>query len=387
MAGEADEPVSVPRIAILGAFPRDFLMDEVAPRRHYATWLVQVAKVYAEVSGFEFHWVVVSKEFDQAFKVKKWGQTFHCLPAATGGTRATTLYREERKRIQAVLADIKPALVHGWGTEDIYALATVLSGYPHLVSMQGILTDYVLKNRVHLRDYLQALLELFVLYKAQKISVESEWGRKVLLRRNFNAEIHLVEYGVDERFFNTMWKPNPSCPVALFVGTVCSRKGTHDLVEAFADPALAGVELRIVGNGSPSYEARLKERSTPNVKWLGRLSGSEIAEQMSQAWALLLPTWADTSPNVVKEARVIGLPVITTPNGGQTTYVKDGVTGYLVAPGDVPALVNASRRLFSQFELCQAMGRNLQEEQRAALHPQETARRFLRIYSEMIGQG
>ncbi len=378
------------RVAILAAFPLHLLPGFDASeglKQHFATWLPQLARIYAAQPHFEFHWIVISKAFRSPERHQLWGQTFHCLPAGKGGMRAPSLYREERKRLQQLLREIRPALVHGWGTEDVYAFAAVRSGFPNLVSMQGILTYYMLRNRMGARDYLQAALEYYVLHTADRITVESEWGREVLLRRNSRAQIDLVEYGVDDLFLDVAWNPDPARPVALFVGTISPRKGVQDLVAAFAHPSLAGVELRIIGNGPQQFEEALRARSSPNVKWLGRLPRNEIAGQMSQAWALFLPTRADTSPNVVKEARVIGLPVITTPYGGQTTYVKEGVTGFLVEPGDVSALVKAAGRLFSSFERCQTLGQALREEHRRMLHPQETANRFLNLYRSMIEGG
>jgi glycosyltransferase involved in cell wall biosynthesis len=77
---------------------------------------------------------------------------------------------------------------------------------------------------------------------------------------------------------------------------------------------------------------------------------------MSKAWCLVLPTRADTSPNVVKEARVIGLPVITTRHGGQASYVRDGEDGYFVDCGDVNGLIGKLKMVLGSFSKAKEMG-------------------------------
>jgi glycosyltransferase involved in cell wall biosynthesis len=95
----------------------------------------------------------------------------------------------------------------------------------------------------------------------------------------------------------------------------------------------------VIGGGEGGWSENLQKSATPNIRWLSRKTAEETAQYMAKAWCLVLPTRADTSPNVVKEARVIGLPVITTHNGGQDSYVRDGEDGYFVKCGDVDGLV------------------------------------------------
>lgn len=376
------------KIAILVNFPLHILPVEgeaPSPKGHYATWIPQLVDAFSQQPDFEIHWLTLTNQVS-APSVRQWkGQTFHLLPTRPG-RRATTFYASDRRRLQQSLDEIRPQLVHGWGTEDVYALGAVLSGYPHIVSMQGILSYYALKNRMSFRDYFQALLELYVLHKAECVTVESQWGAAVLQLRNPGLTPELVEYGVNHHFLDVEWKPDPQKPIALFVGSITPRKGIHDAVAAFSDPALAGMELRIAGTLQSPWSRELQERAPANVNWLGRLSTADIASEMSRAWCLVLPTRADTSPNVVKEARVIGLPVVTSPHGGQTTYIQEGQTGALVAPGDVASLTGALHGILGDFEKCRAMGACRREEQRQLLHPERTAEAFARLYREKIAQ-
>lgn len=373
------------KVAILSSFPLHVIPEFGAakpPGGHYATWFPQLAEAFTEYPGLDVHWVVLSSEVAAPRTILWHGQHFHILPTALKG-RAKGLFLPDLKAIQACLDELQPQLVHGWGTEDVHALAAILSGFPHLVSIQGILSHYMLKNIMHPREYFQAMLEMVVLYKAHWISTESEWARQRVLRRNPWASVKVVEYGVDYRFLGLDWCPDPKVPVALFVGSLVPRKGIQDLIAAFSDPALAHVELWVAGDTRGSWAERLKASASPNVKWLGRRGVKEVGELMRRAWCLAIPTRADTGPTVVKEARMVGLPVITTRCGGQTTYIEEGKNGYYAAPGDIGALTKNLKVFFSDFDRCKAMGAYRHQEQREILHPKQTAKAFFDLYQQI----
>jgi glycosyltransferase involved in cell wall biosynthesis len=369
------------RVAILAQFPIH-LLPEFAhlgePLRHYATWLPQLSASFASATDFEFHWITLTTEVTAPQTVTFQNQTFHLLPTATR-RRASTLFAQDRKAIATVLDRIAPDLVHGWGTEDVYALAAVTSGYRNLVSMAGLLSYYVLKTKMHPRDYFQAMVELFVLRKAERITVETEWGRKILRRRT-SRPIDLVEYGVRPTFFEAKWDPDPARPTALFVGSISPRKGIQDLIPAFNDDRLKNAELIVAGAGSGPWADALRSSSPPNVRWLGQVSPAEIRQELQRAWCLVLPTRCDTSPNVVKEARVIGLPIVTTSEGGQSDYIQQGKNGFLVNPGEVLNLSIRLAELLTELQNCREMGAWRHNQAREHFRPTRTAELFLQNY-------
>ncbi len=376
------------KIAVLADFPKHRIEgypQTGAPKGHHATWLPQTAESFAEIPGLEAHWIVMSAEVEQPLRLESFGQEFHVLPTSSRG-RASSLYRGDRRRINETLRRIQPDLVHGWGSEDVYGWAAVRSGLPHLVSMQGILTHYITRNRMGGRDYLCAGIEWSMLRGATDVSCESRWAVDLLGRRRLRARLHQVEYGVDPRFYSVDWRPDPNRKAVVFVGTVTPRKGVEDLVRAFAQREMRETELWICGGASGPYADRLRGLATPNVKWLGYLGREETAERMARAWCLALPTRCDTSPNVVKEARVIGLPVVSTPCGGQSDYIEEGRNGFMVEPGEAEALREALTRVTKDLGTCLAMGRWLHAEHRDYFRPGRTGRAFADVYESLLSQ-
>jgi len=86
---------------------------------------------------------------------------------------------------------------------------------------------------------------------------------------------------------------------------------------------------------------------------------------------------------VVKEARVLGLPVLTTMCGGQRAYLVDGEDGYVLFPGDVPGTVLKLCKILQEPGLAQRLGAQGRDRYRDLFLPEKTARAFLSIYQKL----
>ncbi|MFR2948415.1 MAG: glycosyltransferase family 4 protein, partial [Akkermansia muciniphila] len=168
----------------------------------------------------------------------------------------------------------------------------------------------------------------------------------------------------------------------LFAGTIYELKGISYLVEAFTHPSLSHVQLFIAGNGA--LRERLEALSTPNIHWLGSISRAELQQHLSTAWFLVHPTLGDCCPNIVKEARVMGLPVITTEEGGQTQYVQDGVSGYIVPVHNSAAVREAAQKLSVSLDKAMSMGMERHQECRRLLDVKQTVTGCLSRYHTML---
>jgi len=88
---------------------------------------------------------------------------------------------------------------------------------------------------------------------------------------------------------------------------------------------------------------------------------------------------------VLMEAQAVGLPVVTTDVGGIREIVEDGVSGFVVPPGDPAALAAALGRLLDRPETWRAMGqagRRLMEER---YDVRVLNRRLVEIYRSLLG--
>lgn len=385
------------RIVLLADFPVHTLLG-FGDRQpgHHATWLPPLAReLESRASDLDLHWITCTKEVESHTTLKAWNQTFHLLPRHKLSIEILTAFIRERSLIARILQKIRPDIVHAWGTEQCYAYAADDFSGKSLISLQGILQVYCKAATMPWLTRIQAFHESRVLRHAKHLTVESPWGKSQLSSLAPQAHIDLLEYGVDPACFENhraghceqrrlREDTNPpaasSGPLALFVGSISRLKGVDTLLTAFADPRLKHVQLLVLGRGDSKLE---NLRPPSNVQFLGHLATSEVREWMAKASCLVHPTRADTSPNCVKEARVIGLPVITTPNGGQTQYVEHGKSGFIHAAGDVQGLIQGVLTVTTSEETSMNMGQYGQAACRAALNPATTAKRLLEIYEQL----
>ena len=165
----------------------------------------------------------------------------------------------------------------------------------------------------------------------------------------------------------------------LFVGRLSPEKGGSTLVDAFRGEA---AELTIVGDG-PDRQ-RLEEASSSNITFTGHLNEAAVAEKMSQACALIVPSmWYEGFPLVVAEALAHGLPIIASRIGGLSEVVANSA-GYLFTPGSASELKACVSQLHKRSELVRCLSRKARAAYESAYSPAVNLRQLTRIYYEVV---
>ena len=205
-------------------------------------------------------------------------------------------------------------------------------------------------------------------YRRAAFHAISESTRDDLVRRGIRSErIVVIHPGVDA----ARYAPDPSTPRAtrptfLYLGRLKRYKGVEFALRALARVRVerADVTLDICGQGDdrPRLERLAAELGLgPAVRFLGFVSEEEKRRLLRQAWAVVFPSpkegWGIT--NV--EAAACGTPAIASNSDGLRESVRDGVTGYLVPHGDVPALAGRMLALANDPAQVEKLGRAARE--------------------------
>jgi phosphatidylinositol alpha 1,6-mannosyltransferase len=135
-----------------------------------------------------------------------------------------------------------------------------------------------------------------------------------------------------------------------YVGRLAAEKRL-DLLSGVA--TMPGVRLVIVGSGPAEA---LAKRALPAALLLGQREGEELAKLYASLDIFVHSGPHETFGNTLQEAAASGLPVVAPAAGGPLDLVEDGVTGFLVSPGDPDALAAAVARLTSDWQLRTAQG-------------------------------
>lgn len=174
-------------------------------------------------------------------------------------------------------------------------------------------------------------------------------------------KITVLRSGLDPEEW-PFWARTPPREVRLLgVGRLVEKKGFKHAIEALAllREAACPAHLEIAGEGPlrGELEELVRERRLSEaVTFHGWTEPARVRELMAGADLLLVPSLtaldgdAEGIPNVVKEAMLMGLPVIASRHGGITELVKDRETGLLVAEGDPAGLAGAVKEAMENSE-------------------------------------
>jgi glycosyltransferase involved in cell wall biosynthesis len=199
----------------------------------------------------------------------------------------------------------------------------------------------------------------FVLRRAALVLALSDQWRTELLRiapgatvRTLPNAVAVPAAGVDTQ------RSAPSR--ILFAGRIGERKGTFELLEAFARIANRVPDAVLVCAGDGAREellARAKRLGIDTrVECPGWLSAEGMSRELSRATVFTLPSHAEGVPMALLEAMSRGLPVLTTPVGGIPEVVQSDRNGLLVPPGNIDAIEQALVRLLSSPDERAALG-------------------------------
>ncbi|WP_081709809.1 glycosyltransferase [Arthrobacter sp. 35W] len=163
-------------------------------------------------------------------------------------------------------------------------------------------------------------------------------SRAVLKRINtyYKKDAHLIPPPIDDELFN-IDSSTTRTGQFIWAGRITEPyKQLGLLIESFAH--LRQYELIVVGDGRDRL--RLEKLSTPNVKFVGWKTRSELAEYYRSSLAVLFPS-EDDFGLVPVEAMACGTPVIAYAAGGALDTVKPGTTGVFFEEQTVPSFLAA----------------------------------------------
>jgi glycosyltransferase involved in cell wall biosynthesis len=188
----------------------------------------------------------------------------------------------------------------------------------------------------------------------------------------------------------------------LFVGRVTPHKGLDRLIEALPE----NVELRVAG--SAGHDPDPPERDYPSllrqlaagrrVRFLGAVPDQDLPALYRQAQVVALPSVHRTCYGrdvavsellglAALEGMASGAPVVASRIGGLPEVVADGVTGFLVEPGNVAELRARLTELLADRRLAERLGRNGRERVLETFTWEACAARCLAAYSELLETG
>ncbi len=281
-----------------------------------------------------------------------------------------------RKVIEPIFGEVEGLFVH---TPSIALLASdyfrrkpaILSTDGTPLNKQAMRDWYGLPRRSRLAERAKRAIYRRVFGTAVGFVVWSEWVKQSLVEDYDypESDVSVIPPGVDLEQYRPGSRLNP-LPRILFVGGDFTRKGGDLLLDVFRDCLRGRAELVLVTSAPIAAQPGVAVHRDISA------NSSKMRELYAECDIFALPTRADCWPVAGIEALAAGLPVVMTKVGGIPGLVRDGETGFLLAPDDREALTNALERLVTDAERRRAMGRLGREDAEQRFDSRKSARRL-----------
>jgi teichuronic acid biosynthesis glycosyltransferase TuaC len=189
---------------------------------------------------------------------------------------------------------------------------------------------------------------------ARLVAVSAALGEKAIALGVARDRVTIVQNGTDASLFRVRdrsaarsgldWLSLAGVPwprrMVLYCGRIERAKGVIDLIRAFTSIASRApdLSLALLGDGGAMAEAKaLAEPLGGRVVFLGARPLAEVPQWMAASTLVTLPSHAEGSPNVIREALACGRPVVGTSVGGIPELLTTASTNVRELGAMVPA--------------------------------------------------
>lgn len=161
-----------------------------------------------------------------------------------------------------------------------------------------------------------------------------------------------------------------------YFGTILPHKGVHILVEAFKTLPKGKATLTVYGGRTlwnQGYYDRLEQQASGfDVRFRGTYQREDLPGALNDQDVAVLPSiWPETFSIVIREANLLGLPVVASRVGAIPEAIEEGVNGLLFEPGNVEGLERCMMRFIEEPRLIQQMRVERQRVKSMAQHAAE----------------
>ncbi|HNN13386.1 MAG TPA: glycosyltransferase family 4 protein [Anaerolineales bacterium] len=144
----------------------------------------------------------------------------------------------------------------------------------------------------------------------------------------------------------------------LFLGNVIERKGLFTLLKAITQLPIANYRVDVIGgltaepDHAKAVQAYILENDlSSSVVLHDALNNEPLVEKLRQAHVLVVPSSYEGFGIVYLEGMGFGLPAIGTSLGAAKEVIEDGVTGFIIQPGDAQGLADRLQVLAEKRDL------------------------------------
>ena len=347
----------------------------------------------------------------------------------------TTVYNPKiEKYLEQILIEVKPDIIHIFGTEYPHTLAMInvcdkfdlidkviiniqglcsvcavhyLSGVPNNIQKKYTFRDFVKQdNLIQQRNKFikRGQFEIIALQKARHIIGRTDWDKACTQQISPNAKYHFCNETLRDEFYKHNWDIQTCEKYSIFISqSSYPLKGFHFMLEAMPEILKNHPDAHIYTTGKnplkiesvidklrmSSYSKYIgqiikREHLEDKVTFMGILNEEEMCNAFMKAHVFVSPSSIENSPNSVGEAMILGVPTITSDVGGVKNMLTHDVEG-LVYQHDAPyMLAHYVCEVFANDSLTLKFSKNARKHASIMHNRKTNLETMLGIYKEII---
>ncbi len=373
------------KIALVSRFPRD--IDK--PRGGVETATVGLARALQARQECEVHVVTLEQGLSSPTSECHEGIGVHRLPRSRWPMIVDVFAGPSTRLLREFLATLSPDVVH---FQETWGFSAPHCGLPALFTVHGFDSLNLPTERQgnwRLRALLWRWAEARGMREQRFVVSIAPYVRKEIERLT-SARIFDIWNALDRRYFELPRQEKKGN--ILFLGWLNPRKNPAVLIDV-ADrlrDEFPDARFLLAGEAADQDYAETLRRKIADlglagqVSLPGRLSQTEVIEQICCASMLVLPSLQENAPMVIAEAMAARLPVLASNLCGIPDMIDDGVSGYLIEPHDIEGIAGRVAGLLRDDALRRQIGEAAHVEAVKRYHPESVAEATVAVYRQAI---
>ena len=370
------------------AFVTQFPVDSNRPLGGVEAVSVNLVRSLSAYSNLDIDVLTLCSSVTEVV-IESWGKVrIHRLPKPAGSELVTAIGKSKRL-VEGYIQQLKPDLIHA---HDTYGIMVQDINITKAFTVHGFIYGDTLFSQGKfkwLRSKIWEKIEKSSWAKQPNIISISPYVRERVSLVS-DAIIYDVDNPISDDFFKLVRDEKPG--IIFTSAVICPRKNTLQLVKAVKLLVDKGteVELRIAGSvGDEQYMQEMldfirKNNLDKHVQLLGRISTSEVMQELIHASIYSLTSLEENSPMGIEEAMAVGVPVVTSNRCGMPYMVKNGETGFLINPFDEKDIAAKCERILTNPELAKKMQEKSRQLALDLYHSDQVAARTVAVYHEVL---
>jgi len=397
----------------------------------FGGWLINASKDLANKEDVELSIAFPSNKANKFRELK--GEKINYYPFIPVKENDNKVI-ENNESFETLLNNLKPDIVHIYGTEIAHTLSMVNTcnkiNIKTVISVQGlvsIIEKHMYSNlpiyaiygntfrNIIRKDNVRGLKKLFrnrgkneieAIKRTNHIIGRTTWDKACSNQINPQANYHFCNETLREEFYKHQWDVNDCEKHSIFLSQgQYPIKGLHYMLEAIplilkrfpkAKVYISGKDItksdsikdKLLMTYYGKYIKKMikKLNLERNVVFTGPLDEKKMCQRYLKSHVFVCPSSIENSPNSLGEAMILGVPSVASYVGGIPDMLKDKEEGFLYQHDAPYMLAQYVCEIFENQDLALKFSKNARERALKTHDRDENTRRLIEIYNEIVSK-